>query len=90
MKRRLLTLGIALGAVALTSTAAAGPTQSAGTHTFAQSWTIEHEDLLRQFSRGLGVDLSNRDTVGASADHNPGHRTREPGVKRAGVTHSTR
>ena len=58
MKLRLLTLGIALGAIALTGTAVAAPAQSAQALTIAHSWRIEHSNLLRQFSQGLGVDLS--------------------------------
>jgi ABC-type glycerol-3-phosphate transport system substrate-binding protein len=64
MKLRLLTLGVALGAIALTGTAVAGPAQPAETLTIAHSWRIEHDNLLRQFSHGLGVDLSDRSSGG--------------------------
>ena len=52
-------LGIALGAIALAlaGTAYAAPAHSTAPVTIAHSWQIEHDNLLREFSQGLGVDV---------------------------------
>jgi hypothetical protein len=52
-------LGIASGAIALalTGTAFAAPADSTAPVTTAHSRQIEHYDLLREFSLGLGVDV---------------------------------
>ena len=59
MKFRALTLGIALSAISsvFPGFAAAGEQQAAETLSIAHSWRIAHENLLREFSQGLGVDL---------------------------------
>lgn len=90
MKLRLLTLGIAFGAIAVAGTAAATPEPSAETLTIGHSWRIEHDNLQRQFSQGLGVDLSDRSTLVASADRHRNERAREHGVKRANTKLSER
>lgn len=52
-------LGIASGAIALalTGPAFAAPAPSTAPVTVAHSWQIEHDNLLREFSQGLGVDV---------------------------------
>jgi hypothetical protein len=59
MKFYLSTLGIALTVIALglTGIAVAAPADSAEPLTIAHSARIEHDNLLREFSQGLGVDL---------------------------------
>lgn len=83
MKFRLLTLGITLGAMALTGSAVAAPPESAQALTIAHSWKIEQDNLLRQFSRGLGIDFPDRSNVVASAGRHGGDAGRERGLKRA-------
>ena len=90
MKFRLLTLGIAFGAIAVAGSAAAQSELSAKALTIGHSWRIEHDNLQRQFSQGLGVDWSDRSTLVASADRHQGERAREHGVKRANAKLSQR
>ena len=83
MKFRLLTLGMTLGAMALAGGAVAAPAESTQALTIAHSWTVEHDNLLRQFSRGLGVELPDRGTVVAAAGGHRDDAGREHGLKRA-------
>ncbi|HWD21900.1 MAG TPA: hypothetical protein VG591_02095 [Burkholderiales bacterium] len=59
MKFYLSTLGIALTVMALglTGIAVAAPANSAEPLSIAHSSRIEHDNLLREFSQGLGVNL---------------------------------
>ncbi len=65
MKIHLSTLGLALGAVALMQTGIAlgASPQSAEAPTSAHSSRIAHENLLREFSQGLGVGLADLSTA---------------------------
>lgn len=69
MKDYFSILGIALAVIALglTGIAFATPAHSAEPLTIAHSWRIEHDNLLREFSQGLGVDLAGRKTAAALA-----------------------
>jgi hypothetical protein len=60
MKIYLPIIGIALAALllSLTGTVLAAPADSTGPLTTAHSWRIEHDNLSRVFSQGLGVDLA--------------------------------
>ncbi len=70
MKVYLPIIAIALAAIALSLTGtviaapAAGSAEGAGV---AQSSRLEHENLLREFAQGLGVDLSGRLPVAAKS-----------------------
>ena len=86
MKFRLMTLGITLGAMALMGSAVAAPAESTQALTVAHSWTVEHDNLLRQFSCDLGVDLPDRSTVVASAGRHRADAGREHGLKHANLT----
>jgi hypothetical protein len=66
MKIYVAIIAIALGAIVLSLTGTV--LASNGPLTAAHSWRIEHDNLLREFSRGLGVDLQNDRTVLAAAE----------------------
>ena len=53
--------------LALTGTVIAAPADAAGPLTIAHSSRIEHDNLLREFSQGLGVDLPGQRTLVAAA-----------------------
>lgn len=59
MKMYLASFTSVLAIVALGQAGAALPAaaQSTEPYTIAHSWRIEHDNLLRGFSQGLGVDL---------------------------------
>jgi hypothetical protein len=59
MKRYLASFSSALAIIGLvhTGAASAAPEQSAEAATIAHSWRIDHDNLLREFSHGLAVDL---------------------------------
>ncbi len=69
MKVYLPIIAIALAAIALslTGTVIAAPAGSAEGAGVAQSSRLEHENLLREFAQGLGVDLSGRLPVAAKS-----------------------
>ena len=73
MKPNRLTFSITLSVIAigLTSTASAVSTNPNEPLTFAQSWRIEHDNLVRAFSRGLGIALPGDSTVVAASDSEP-------------------
>ena len=81
-----------LTALAITGIFAAVPAQSAEHHSIAQAARIEHDTLMLQFARGLGIELPNYSAATVISDsarlgRRAQHRESDHSYKRIDLVH---